>query len=73
MFAGHLAGAGDLAEISRAARALPPPPDPPPLADLLLGGLAQLVTDSRAAAAPALRQAVRALTRGDVSAEEGLR
>ena len=73
MFAGRLAGAGDLAEIARAARALPPPPDPPPLADLLLDGLAQLVTDSRAAAVPALRQIVSAFTSGDVSAEEGLR
>ncbi len=73
MFAGHLAGAGDLAEISRATRALPRPPDPPPLADLLLDGLVQLVTDSRAAAAPALRQIVSAFTSGDVSAEEGLR
>jgi DNA-binding CsgD family transcriptional regulator len=73
MFAGYLAGAGELAEISRAARALPPPPDPPPLADRLLDGLAQLVTESRAAAAPALRQIVSAFTSGDVSAEEGLR
>ena len=73
MFAGSLAGAGDLAAISRAARALPPPPDPPPLADLLLGGLAQLVTDSRAAAAPALRQIVSAFTSADVSAEESRR
>ena len=73
MFAGHLAGAGDLAEISRATRALPRPPDPPLLADLLLDGLVQLVTDSRAAAAPALRQIVSAFTSGDVSADEGLR
>jgi DNA-binding CsgD family transcriptional regulator len=73
MFAGHLAGAGDLAEISRAARALPPPPDPPPLPHLLLDGLARLVTDGRAAAAPALRQAVSAFASRDVTAEEGLR
>ncbi len=73
MFAGRLAGADDLAEISRAARALPPPPDPPPLADLLLDGLARLVTDGRAAAAPALRQVVSAFASRDVTAEEGLR
>ena len=42
MFAGSLAGTGDLAEVSRAARALPPPAHPPPLADLLLDGLARL-------------------------------
>ena len=73
MFAGRLAGAGDLAEISRAARALPPPPDPPPLADLLLDGLARLITDGRAAAAPTLRQVVSAFASRDVTAEEGLR
>ena len=73
MFAGRLAGAGDLAEVSRAARALPPPAHPPPLADLLLDGLARLATDGRAAAAPTLRQAVSAFASGDISAEEGLR
>ena len=73
MFAGCLASAGDLVEISRAARALPPPSHPPPLTDLLLEGLARLVTDGRAAAAPTLRQAVIPFASGDVSTEEGLR
>ena len=73
MFAGRLAGAGDLAEVSRAARALPPPTHPWPLADLLLDGLARLATDGRAAAAPTLRQAVSAFASGDISAEDGLR
>jgi DNA-binding CsgD family transcriptional regulator len=59
-FAGHLAGGGDLEEVSRAARALPDPERPRP-ADLLLDGLARLVTDGPAAAAEALRQATRAL------------
>ena len=71
--AGHLAGAGDVFEVSRAARALPPPGDPPRPIDLLLDGLARQVTDSPAAAAPALRQAVNAFTAGKVSREEGLR
>ena len=56
--AGHLEGGGDLLEVSRAARALPPPADPPRLVDLVLDGLARLVTDGPAAAAPTLRQAV---------------
>jgi DNA-binding CsgD family transcriptional regulator/tetratricopeptide (TPR) repeat protein len=58
LFAGRLAGGGDLLEVSRAARALPPPADPPRPVDLVLDGLAGLVTDGPAAAAPALRLAV---------------
>ena len=71
--AGHLAGAGDVLEVSRAARALPPPGDPPRPIDLLLDGLARLVTDGPAAAAQTLRQTVNAFAAGDVSREEGLR
>ena len=69
--AGRLAGAGDLLEVSRAVRALPPARSPRP-ADLLLDGLALLVTDGPAAAAPVLRQAVTAFASGDISREEGL-
>src|SRR6185437_887925 len=71
--AGHLAGAGDVLEVSRAARALPPPGDPPRAADLVLDGLARLVTDGPAAATPVLRQAVDVFTAGDISRAEGLR
>jgi hypothetical protein len=53
--AGRLAGASDVLEVSRAARALPPPKQPPRPLDLLLDGYALLVTDGPAAAAPALR------------------
>jgi DNA-binding CsgD family transcriptional regulator len=73
MFAGRLAGAGDLAEVSSAARALPPPAHPPRLADLLLDGLALLVTEGRSAAAPRLRQAASAFASRDISPEEDLR
>ena len=45
VFAGYLAGAGDLVEVSRAARALPPPAHPPRPVDLLLDGLALMITD----------------------------
>jgi DNA-binding CsgD family transcriptional regulator/tetratricopeptide (TPR) repeat protein len=72
MFAGHLAGAGDLLEVSRAARALPPPAHPRPV-DLLLDGLALLVIDGPAAAAATLRQAVRAFASADIPPEEVLR
>jgi DNA-binding CsgD family transcriptional regulator len=71
--AGRLAGAGDMLEVSRAAGALPPPTDPPRPIDLILAGLAQLVTDGPAAAAPTLRQAVNVFATGDISREEGLR
>jgi DNA-binding CsgD family transcriptional regulator len=73
LFAGHLAGAGDLLEVSRAVRALPAPAHPPRPADLPLDGLALLITDGPAAAAPVLRQAAHALTSADIPAEEMLR
>jgi DNA-binding CsgD family transcriptional regulator len=69
MFAGHLAVGGDLLEVSRAARALPLPGRPPRPADLLLDGLALLVTDGPAAA-PVLRQATSAFASADIPAEK---
>jgi DNA-binding CsgD family transcriptional regulator len=72
-FAGHLAGAGDLLEVSRAARALPPPAHPPRLVDVVLDGFARLVTDGPAAAAPVLRQATSALASPDTPQAELLR
>jgi len=60
--AGHLAGAGVLVEICRAAQALPPVPGTPRPLDVLLDGLALLITDGRAAATPTLRRAAQAFT-----------
>jgi tetratricopeptide (TPR) repeat protein len=71
--AGHLAGAGDLLEVSRAARALPAPAHPPRLVDLALDGFALLVTDGPATAAPVLQQAARAFASPDIPADEILR
>jgi DNA-binding CsgD family transcriptional regulator len=68
---GHVA-AGDMAEISRAARALPRAPDPGP-AELLLDGLALLITDGLAAAAPALRHAASAFASDRIPVGDGLR
>ncbi len=73
MFAAHLADAGDLREVSRAARAAPAPTHPPRLIDLLLDGLTMLVTDGRGAAAPVLRQAAAAFGSADTPVEERLR
>lgn len=71
-FGGRLAGAGDMLKVSRAARALPPPAHPPRPIDLILDGLARLVSDGPAAAGPALRQAVHVFSVGAVAREEGL-
>jgi DNA-binding CsgD family transcriptional regulator/tetratricopeptide (TPR) repeat protein len=73
LYAGHLAVGGDLEEVSRAARAMPISPHPARPADLLLDGLAALVTDGPAAAAPALRQATSAFTDADIPAEKAFR
>ena len=72
VFAGYLAGAGDLLEVSRAARALPPPAHPPRPVDLLLDGLALMVTDGPGAAAPVLRQATSAFASADIPVQESL-
>ena len=72
VFAGYLAGAGDLVEVSRAARALPPPAHPPRPVDLLLDGLALMMTDGPAAAAPVLRQATTAFASADIPVQESL-
>ena len=72
LFAGRLAARGDLLEVCRAARALPPPAEPRTV-DLVLDGLALIVTDGLAASAPALRRAVSAFAGADITAEEALR
>jgi ATP/maltotriose-dependent transcriptional regulator MalT len=72
LFAVRLAAGGDLLEVCRAVRALPPPAEPQTV-DLVLDALALIVTDGPAAAAPALRQAVSALAAADITAEEALR
>ena len=70
--AGPLAGPGGLLlEVSRAARAAPPAEDPRPC-DLLLDGLATMVTQGHAAAEPTLRRAVNVFLGDQVSGEEWL-
>ena len=73
LFAGQFAGAGSLHEVARAARSAPPPAAAPRLSDLLLDGLAALVTEGRARAAPLLRQAARVFAEDEITVEEGLR
>jgi DNA-binding CsgD family transcriptional regulator len=71
-YAGRLAGAGHLQEVCLAAQALPPPESPPGPLDLLLEGLALLGTEGPAAAAPALRRAVRAFASEDIPVKDRL-
>ena len=73
IFAGRLALGGGLREVAEAARAAAPPPDPPRAPDLLLDGLAMLITQGFAAGAPRLEQAVAAFRGAEVSTEEQLR
>ena len=72
-FAGRLALGGSAREVAEAARAAPSPPQPARPPDLLLDGLALLVTEGYPAGAPVLRQAVSAFRGTDLSTEEGLR
>jgi DNA-binding CsgD family transcriptional regulator len=73
MFAGRLAAAGGLLEVSRAARAAPAPAHAPHPSDLLLDALALLITEGRTAAAPALRRASAAFAAADDPAENRFR
>jgi len=73
LFAGQLALAGGMRGVAEAARAAPPPPRPPRTPDLLLDGLALLISAGHEAGAPALKHAVDAFRGADLSREEGLR
>jgi DNA-binding CsgD family transcriptional regulator len=72
IFAGPT-GADALREVCRAARALPRPAHPPRPQDVLLDGLALLITEGRATAAPILRRAATAFASEELSVEVGLR
>jgi DNA-binding CsgD family transcriptional regulator len=70
LFVGRLSAA--VGEVARAARMAPAPPGPARPSDLLLDGLALLVTEGYAAGTPALRRALLGFRGQDISAEEGL-
>ena len=70
LFVGRLSPA--VGDVARAARMAPAPPAPARAPDLLLDGLALLVTEGYAAGTPALRRALLAFRSPDISAEEGL-
>jgi DNA-binding CsgD family transcriptional regulator len=73
LFAGRLASAGSLVEVSRAAASAPRPSGPLRPLDLLLDALCALVTEGRAAAAPLLRRATVVLANEATPAQESLR
>jgi DNA-binding CsgD family transcriptional regulator len=73
LFAGQLASAGSLLDVSRAVRTAPQPAQPPRPCDLLLDGFALMFTEGRLAAAPVLQRAATAFAGGEVSVEEVLR
>jgi DNA-binding CsgD family transcriptional regulator/tetratricopeptide (TPR) repeat protein len=73
VLAGRLSRGADVAEVSRAARLAPRPSAPPRAPDLLLDGLALLVTEGRVAGTPLLKQSLSAFRGQDISTEEGLR
>jgi DNA-binding CsgD family transcriptional regulator/tetratricopeptide (TPR) repeat protein len=70
LFVGRLSAA--VGDVARAARMAPAPPGPAGAPDLLLDGLALLVTEGYPAGTPALRRALLAFGGQDISAEEGL-
>jgi DNA-binding CsgD family transcriptional regulator/tetratricopeptide (TPR) repeat protein len=70
LFVGRLSPA--VGDVARAARLAPAPLAPGRAPDLLLDGLALLVTKGYAAGTPALRQALLAFRSQPISAEDGL-
>jgi DNA-binding CsgD family transcriptional regulator len=73
LFAGRSATAGNLAEVSRAARAAVAGAEPGRATDLLLDGLTLLFTQGRAAGVPVLERALAAFASPDTATEEALR
>jgi DNA-binding CsgD family transcriptional regulator len=74
VFSPYLLATGEsVLETARAARAAPPPSQPPRASDLLLDGLALLITEGFAAGTPTLRRAVNAFRDEDMSGRNGTR
>jgi DNA-binding CsgD family transcriptional regulator/tetratricopeptide (TPR) repeat protein len=73
MFAGRLARGATALEVARLATQLAPSAQPPRASDLLLDGLALLITDGSAASTPVLQRAVSAFRSDGVGIEERLR
>ncbi len=72
-YAGLFPTSGGMWHAAEAARAAPPASRPPGAPDLLLDGLALLITQGHIAAAPTLKRALSAFSSEDISGEEALR
>jgi DNA-binding CsgD family transcriptional regulator len=72
-YAGRLATGGGLQEVAECVQAGPPASQPPGADDLLLDGLALVVTDGAVTAAPTVKLAVRAFRNRALSREQELR
>jgi DNA-binding CsgD family transcriptional regulator len=73
IFAGRLANGASAVDVAKAAQSAPPPSGPCGASDLLLDGLAQLITDGPSAGTPALKRALEQFRGDDVSTDERLR
>src|SRR5271163_4599702 len=73
LYGGRLVSTTVLLEAAAAARAAPAAQQPPSGIDLLLDGLALLITEGYSASAPPLKRAVSAFCSEDISREEALR
>jgi DNA-binding CsgD family transcriptional regulator len=73
MAAGRLARGASQLEVAKAAIRLTPSTEPPRASEVLLDGLALLVTDGPLASIPVLQQAVSAFLSDDLGTEERLR
>jgi DNA-binding CsgD family transcriptional regulator/tetratricopeptide (TPR) repeat protein len=73
LFAGCLASAGGLLDVSEAVMTAPKPADPPRPSDLLLDGFSLVFTEGRSAAEPMLQRAASAFVGPEISVEEVLR
>jgi DNA-binding CsgD family transcriptional regulator len=70
LFAGRLGSTVNARQVAGAVRAAPPPEPPTRAADLLLDGLALLITDGAAVGTPVLRKALTAFVTDDGTDEQ---
>jgi DNA-binding CsgD family transcriptional regulator len=73
LYAGRLAVGGRVREVAEAARWVSAGPQPARGPDLLLDGLARLITEGYAAGMPVLKRALQAFRSGHISNAEGMR